>query len=48
MADNLIKISRRLTLPTMVLAWLFVFAVPVVLLQVSLDYLFELTLQANK
>ncbi len=48
MAEKRIHIHRRLSLASLTLAWLTVFAVPVILLQVSLDYLFELTLQANR
>lgn len=43
-----IQISRRLSGTTLFLTWFAVFAVPVVLLQFSLEYLFELTLQANQ
>ena len=48
MAENKIHISRRLSASTLTLAWFAVFAVPVLLLQFSLDYLFKLTLQANQ
>ncbi len=48
MTDNHIRISRRLSMPVLALAWFTVFAVPVLLLQLSLDYLFELTLKANR
>ena len=48
MAENQIQISRRLSAATLTLAWFTVFAVPVMLLQFSLDYLFKLTLQANQ
>ena len=48
MAEKNINIRRRLSLASLALAWFTVFAVPAVLLQVSLNYLFEITLQANR
>ncbi|MDD3149109.1 MAG: hypothetical protein PHD82_17605, partial [Candidatus Riflebacteria bacterium] len=48
MADKNINIRRRLSLASLTLAWFTVFAVPAVMLQFSLDYLFEITLQANR
>jgi len=48
MADKSINIRRRLSLGSLALAWFTVFAVPAVLLQVSLNYLFDITLQANR
>jgi len=48
MAEKSINIRRRLSMASLALAWFTVFAVPAVLLQVSLNYLFEITLQANR
>ncbi len=48
MAEKNINIRRRLSLVSLALAWITVFAVPAALLQVSLNYLFEITLQANR
>jgi len=48
MAEKSINIRRRLSLGSLALAWFTVFAVPAVLLQISLNYLFEITLQANR
>ncbi len=48
MAEKSINIRRRLSLASLTLAWFTVFAVPAVFLQVSLNYLFEITLQANR
>ncbi|HNW09909.1 MAG TPA: adenylate/guanylate cyclase domain-containing protein [Candidatus Rifleibacterium sp.] len=48
MAEKNISIRRRLSLSSLALAWFTVFAVPAVLLQISLNYLFEITLQANR
>lgn len=48
MAEKNINIRRRLSLSSLALAWFTVFAVPAMLLQVSLNYLFEITLQANR
>ncbi|PKL42318.1 MAG: hypothetical protein CVV41_14345 [Candidatus Riflebacteria bacterium HGW-Riflebacteria-1] len=42
-----IKIERRVGFMTLLAVWLAVFVLPVVLLQLSLDYLFKLTRQAN-
>ncbi|EKD82365.1 MAG: hypothetical protein ACD_39C01341G0001, partial [uncultured bacterium] len=42
-----IKIERRIGFLTLLAIWLTVFVLPVVLLQLSLDYLFKLTRQAN-
>lgn len=43
-----LKISRRITFATAVLSWVFFFVVPVLLLNVSLNYLFSLTLQSER
>lgn len=48
MAEKNINIRRRLSFGALALAWFTVFAVPAVLLQISLNYLFEITLQANR
>lgn len=48
MAEKSINISRRLSFVSLGLAWLTVFAIPAVLLQISLEYLFSITLQANR
>lgn len=51
MAENrgqtTINIERRVSASIMLAIWLAVFVLPVVLLQLSLDYLFKLTRQAN-
>jgi len=44
MAEKSINISRRLSFVSLGLAWLTVFAIPAVLLQISLEYLFSITL----
>jgi len=43
-----LKISRRITLVTAIMSWLFFFVVPVLLLNVSLNYLFSLTMQSER
>lgn len=42
-----INIERRVGAFTLLAAWLVVFVLPVAILQISLDYLFKLTRQAN-
>ncbi|HNX77079.1 MAG TPA: adenylate/guanylate cyclase domain-containing protein [Candidatus Rifleibacterium sp.] len=48
MPEKYINIRRRLSLKSLTLAWFTVFAIPAILLQVSLSYLFDLTLNANR